>query len=181
MYSWELSLHSLMTSWRRTTETSWWHTTEMSLGVSFETSWRGSVVLTHSWDLATMFLNDLVETSYWDVLATFHQDVVGCFIWDIPASLGWTERRCHDVITTSFCWVVVCNISIFFQFSCVYPSTWKKANIIPIHERWQSMSQQLCSFYQYLGKFLKNQFSIKCIIFLIGKNFSILTNLVIDI
>ena len=127
------------------------------------------------------FLNDVVKTYHWDVLVTYHRDVVGCFIWDIPASLGWTERRCHDVITTSFCRVVVCNISIFFQFSCVYPSTWKKANIIPVHESWQSMSQQLCSFYQYLGKFLKNQFSIKCIIFLIGKNFSILTNLVIDI
>ena len=50
------------------------------------------------WDNVTTFLKDVAETYYWDV--------VGYFIWDVPAaSLGRTDRRHLDVVTTSFCWV----------------------------------------------------------------------------
>ena len=81
---------------------------------------------------------------------------------------------------------LVRTVSIIFRNylnSCIYPSTWKKANVIPVHKKndKQCMNNyRLCRFYQYLRKFFEILIFNEFILFLIGKNFSIQTNLVFD-
>ena len=88
--------------WIRTTETSWWRTTETSLpnDVSFETCLRrrGDKLIGRCCYVPLRRRHNIQIRRRGNVLLRHLSYFVGCFIWDMPAtSLGRTER----VVTTS--------------------------------------------------------------------------------
>ena len=117
----------------------------------FHLEFAWDAVVKYLWDAATTFLSDIVETYHWDVLVTFLRDVVGCLIWDVPAtSLGRTERRHYDVVTTSSCQMGTCVLfttstyDLFFFSSWTYSSTFFFASYFFL-KRWLSVTKLLIS------------------------------------
>ena len=77
-------------------------------------------------------------------------------------------------------------LSIIFRNSSkssIYPSTWKKANVIPDHKKDDKQcvnNYRPVSLIPVLGKIFEKLIFDEIYFFLIGKNFSIQTNLVFD-
>ena len=93
--------------WIRTTETTWWRTTETLLGAWFETC------LTRHGDV-------LMGLCCYFLLRSHHD--VECFIQDVPAtSLGHTEGHSYDVAMTS-CGRVDLHIKCLFICFDIYLS-----------------------------------------------------------
>ena len=106
-------------------------------------------------------------------------------------NLNVNKAHSHDNISIRM--IKMCDESLLKPLSMIFrntlkssinPSTWKKANAIPVHKKEMTSNvwiiTALCSSYQYLGKFLKILFLMKFILFLIGKNFSIQSSLAFD-
>ena len=111
---------------RRTTETSWWPTTEKSRGVSFESCLRrrGDVLMGLRYCVLLRRRHDvlicnLVETYHWDVLATFIEMSLGVS-FGTYLQRRWDVQR--DVLTMSSQrlvagWVYLCIIYFTYAIS----------------------------------------------------------------
>ena len=97
-------------------------------------------------------------------------------ILNVIRKLDPSKTHGHDQISirmVQICDKAICKPLHLIFSSCIepgiFPTEWKKANVVPIHKRDDKQNVkniELFHFFQFLGKYLNVLYTIKCTHFL---------------